>query len=245
LDYFGARYYLSAYGRWGSVDALSEKHPGWSPYAYVLANPLKLVDPDGRQVEASWLQKYGTAYLWRQAEAGWDRFVMNPAERVNLVRERAKHQVEGAIQYAIEHREAVDRLTERLDAASVTLTGATLAMAVTGNEPVAAIGAASVRITSAASTGGEFVGFLLAYADRNSTGREITLRAIRIPLTYFGGKIVARVLGPSVLQEIATALPGLSPEFQKKLAADLVGLIDLSEIVDVKESELEENKDQH
>jgi RHS repeat-associated protein len=50
LDSFGARSYLSAYGRWGSVDALSEKHSGWSPYVYVLANPLKLVDPDGRQV---------------------------------------------------------------------------------------------------------------------------------------------------------------------------------------------------
>jgi hypothetical protein len=35
------------------VDALSEQHPAWSPYAYVLGNPLKLVDPDGRQVNAT------------------------------------------------------------------------------------------------------------------------------------------------------------------------------------------------
>jgi hypothetical protein len=35
------------------VDARSKQHPAWSPYAYVLANPLKLVDPDGRQVEAT------------------------------------------------------------------------------------------------------------------------------------------------------------------------------------------------
>jgi hypothetical protein len=75
LDSFGARSYLSAYGRWGSVDPLSEKHPAWSPYAYVLANPLKLVDPDGRQVaaitgtccmELMTFEKAGDQYLRRR-----------------------------------------------------------------------------------------------------------------------------------------------------------------------------------
>jgi uncharacterized protein RhaS with RHS repeats len=75
LDYFGARYYLSAYGRWGSVDPLREKHAGWSPYAYVLGNPLKLVDPDGRQVaaitgtccmELMTFEKAGDQYLRRR-----------------------------------------------------------------------------------------------------------------------------------------------------------------------------------
>lgn len=31
-----------------SVDPLAGKMPGWSPYSYCLANPVKLVDPDGR-----------------------------------------------------------------------------------------------------------------------------------------------------------------------------------------------------
>lgn len=53
LDYFGARYYLAALGRWGSVDPLAEKHPEWSPYNYVLENPMVLVDPDGQQVSAN------------------------------------------------------------------------------------------------------------------------------------------------------------------------------------------------
>ena len=35
--------------RWLSVDPLAEKHPDWTPYHYVLANPLLLIDPDGRQ----------------------------------------------------------------------------------------------------------------------------------------------------------------------------------------------------
>jgi RHS repeat-associated protein len=47
LDYFGARYYLGAIGRWGAVDALSDQYPSWSPYTYVLNSPLRLVDPDG------------------------------------------------------------------------------------------------------------------------------------------------------------------------------------------------------
>jgi RHS repeat-associated protein len=53
LDYFGARHYMAALGEWASPDQLAEKHPEWSPYNYVLDNPLLLVDPDGQQVSAN------------------------------------------------------------------------------------------------------------------------------------------------------------------------------------------------
>ncbi len=53
LDYFGARYYMPALGRWSAVDPLAEKHLEWSPYNYVLNNPLALIDPDGQQVAAN------------------------------------------------------------------------------------------------------------------------------------------------------------------------------------------------
>ncbi|QOJ28867.1 MAG: hypothetical protein HRU80_08215 [Ignavibacteriales bacterium] len=49
-DYFGARYYDSDLGRWLSVDPLMDTYPGWSPYNYVMNNPLRLVDPDGREI---------------------------------------------------------------------------------------------------------------------------------------------------------------------------------------------------
>ena len=39
MDYFGARYYLAALGRWGSVDTLAATFPEWSPYNYVKNQP--------------------------------------------------------------------------------------------------------------------------------------------------------------------------------------------------------------
>ena len=36
--------------KWLSVDPLSDKYPSISPYAYCNWNPVKFVDPDGREV---------------------------------------------------------------------------------------------------------------------------------------------------------------------------------------------------
>ena len=49
--YFGARYMdHELMTGWLSVDPMSDKYPGISPYAYCAWNPVKLVDPDGRDV---------------------------------------------------------------------------------------------------------------------------------------------------------------------------------------------------
>ena len=45
---YSARYYESAVGRFTSVDPLAEKYYSWSPYSYVGNNPIKLIDPDGK-----------------------------------------------------------------------------------------------------------------------------------------------------------------------------------------------------
>ncbi|MGH7334188.1 MAG: RHS repeat domain-containing protein [Candidatus Rokuibacteriota bacterium] len=58
FDYFGARYYMPALARWTGVDPLAEKHLEWSPYNYVLGNPLTLVDPDGRQIDVKATNSY-------------------------------------------------------------------------------------------------------------------------------------------------------------------------------------------
>ena len=50
-SYFGARYYDSDLsGLFLSVDPMADKYPSISPYAYCAWNPVKLVDPDGREL---------------------------------------------------------------------------------------------------------------------------------------------------------------------------------------------------
>ena len=49
--YFGARYMdHELMTMWLSVDPMSDKYPGLSPYAYCVWNPVKLVDPDGNEM---------------------------------------------------------------------------------------------------------------------------------------------------------------------------------------------------
>ena len=45
-----ARYYHSALSIWLSVDPMADKYPGVSPYAYCANNPVRLVDPNGREI---------------------------------------------------------------------------------------------------------------------------------------------------------------------------------------------------
>ena len=50
--YYGARYYDSeVLTGWLSVDPMADKYLSMSPYNYCAWNPVKLVDPDGRDVE--------------------------------------------------------------------------------------------------------------------------------------------------------------------------------------------------
>ena len=60
--YFGARYYDGDLtGLFWSVDPMADKYLGISPYAYCAWNPVKLVDPDGRD----WYDLYDNGTLVR------------------------------------------------------------------------------------------------------------------------------------------------------------------------------------
>lgn len=56
--YFGARYLdHELMTGWLSVDPMADKYPGISPYVYCVWNPMKLVDPDGRDFFFFFLKK--------------------------------------------------------------------------------------------------------------------------------------------------------------------------------------------
>ena len=47
---YGFRIYHPGLGRFLSVDPLAGSYAGWSPFNYVMGNPIRLIDPDGRKV---------------------------------------------------------------------------------------------------------------------------------------------------------------------------------------------------
>ncbi len=57
LYYYGARYYDPSTGRFTQVDPMRGKYPAWGPYVYCADNPLRNIDPDGRDTRRGYEEK--------------------------------------------------------------------------------------------------------------------------------------------------------------------------------------------
>ena len=72
--YFGARYLdHELMTMWLSVDPMADKYPSISPYVYCAWNPLRLVDPNGKEVmenEDEWKYNTTTGLLSHVSDKG-------------------------------------------------------------------------------------------------------------------------------------------------------------------------------
>ncbi len=85
---YGARGYMPDLGRWGQADPLAERYYAWSGYNYVMGNPVRLIDPDGRSA-------YGDIYNLNGKHIGNDGkvdnqvYVKRTTDDTQLTREEA------------------------------------------------------------------------------------------------------------------------------------------------------------
>ena len=63
LYYYGARYYDPRQSMWLGTDPMQGKYPGISTYCYTVGNPVKFIDPDGRE-KLQGLNKSRDRLLW-------------------------------------------------------------------------------------------------------------------------------------------------------------------------------------
>ncbi len=103
LYYYGARYLDPTAAQWLSVDPLWEEHAGISPFNYCMSNPVKLIDPDGRDE-------------YEVNPEGYIRKVENSISNKNILYSVDENGIRNGPKISIKNKSVLDELTKkRLD----------------------------------------------------------------------------------------------------------------------------------
>ncbi len=107
--YFGARYMdHELMTMWLSVDPMADKYPSISPYAYCAWNPVKLIDPDGREIvikDGSKTYYYINGHVYANSKgrgANWDSRLGKEASKIKgnldkMLKDKAGEKVVGRL----------------------------------------------------------------------------------------------------------------------------------------------------
>ncbi|MDR1006170.1 MAG: hypothetical protein LBL74_04825 [Bacteroidales bacterium] len=86
FGYFGARYYYDYLSIWLSTDPLADKYPSLSPYVYCANNPIKLIDPNGKEIWINGEDGTRTQYTKNMEYKGNDGFTKDAIKALNKIR---------------------------------------------------------------------------------------------------------------------------------------------------------------
>lgn len=153
-DYFGARYYDSRIANWTSIDPLFEKHFDYSPYNYVWRNPIRLIDPDGRQVE------FNKESVVRNQELDWIKKTLEPQFRpfIGIVEDNSRYLLDVNLLESANVNYSTDAYHRLLDLATSSETTKLIAVA---GETIMNFTIASNGKSDYGTLGDEFSGYTL------------------------------------------------------------------------------------